>query len=225
MDVCILYRDIRTYGQREELYRRARTAGVIFIRYSVDAKPQVDTDSDGRLQVRIKDHVLQRPLLLTPDFITLASAIEAGGTKKLAQLFKVSRNEDNFLVEAHAKLRPVECATDGVFICGLAHYPKPLEESIAQAQAAASRAITVLAQKTLQVSGEVAVVNPMKCSACGVCMEICPYGSPGFNDRGLAEINSALCKGCGLCVASCRSGAIDLKGFEDKHIFAMIEEL
>jgi heterodisulfide reductase subunit A-like polyferredoxin len=226
MDIYILYRDIRTYGQREELYGRARAAGVIFIRYAVDEKPLVDTDSDGRLQVKmIKDHVLQRPLLLTPDFITLASAIETGGTKKLAQLFKVSRNEDNFFVEAHAKLRPVECATDGVFICGLAHYPKALEESIAQAQAAASRAVTVLAQKKLQVSGQVAGVNLMKCSVCGVCVAICPFGAPNFNERGLSEINQALCKGCGLCVASCRSGAIDLKGFEDKQIFAMIEEL
>jgi heterodisulfide reductase subunit A-like polyferredoxin len=225
MDIYILYRDIRTYGQREELYARARAAGVIFIRYAVDEKPLVHTDSDGRLQVRIKDHVLQKPLLLTPDFITLASAIEAGGTKKLAQLFKVSRNEDNFFVEAHAKLRPVECATDGVFICGLAHYPKPLEESIAQAQAAASRAVTILARKKLQVSGQVAGVNPAKCSVCGVCVAICPFGAPHFSERGLSEINQALCKGCGLCVASCRSGAIDLKGFEDKQIFAMIEEV
>ncbi|MDH3557437.1 MAG: 4Fe-4S binding protein, partial [Deltaproteobacteria bacterium] len=118
-----------------------------------------------------------------------------------------------------------ECASEGVFICGLAHYPKPLEECIVQAQAAASRAITVLAQKTLQVSGEVARVNPVNCSACSVCVAICPFGAPAFNDRGLSEINEALCKGCGLCVASCRSGAIDLKGFEDKQIFAMIEEL
>jgi heterodisulfide reductase subunit A-like polyferredoxin len=225
MDVYILYRDIRTYGQREELYARARAAGVIFIRYSMEEKPVVNTDSGGRLQVVVKDHVLQRPLLLTPDFITLATAIEPCETKGLAQLFKVSRNEDNFFAEAHAKLRPVECATDGIFLCGLAHYPKPVEESIAQAQAAASRAITLLAQKTLQVSGQVAAVSPMKCSACSVCVAICPFGAPGFNDRNFSEINQALCKGCGLCVASCRSGAIDLKGFEDKQIFAMLEEL
>jgi heterodisulfide reductase subunit A-like polyferredoxin len=225
MDVYILYRDIRTYGQREGLFARARAAGVIFIRYSLEDKPLVDTDDQGRLQIFVKDHVLQRPLLLTPDFITLATAIEPRGTKELAQLFKVSCNQDNFFAEAHAKLRPVECATDGVFLCGLAHYPKPLEESIVQAQAATSRAITLLARKTLQVSGQVAGVNPAKCSACGVCVEICPFGAPGFSDRGFSEINLALCKGCGLCVASCRSGAIDLKGFEDKQIFAMIEQL
>jgi heterodisulfide reductase subunit A-like polyferredoxin len=225
MDVYILYRDIRTYGQREELYRRARAAGVIFIRYSLDEKPLVETDSEGGLRVVVKDHILQRPLVISPDFVTLATAIETQGAESLARLFKVPLNQDKFFLEAHAKLRPVECATDGVFLCGVAHYPKPLEESIAQAQGAASRAITILAQKTLQVSGQVAGVNPAKCSACGVCVEICPFGAPGFSERGLSQINLALCKGCGLCVASCRSGAIDLKGFEDKQIFAMIEEL
>jgi heterodisulfide reductase subunit A len=225
MDVYVLYRDIRTYGQREELYRRARASGVIFIRYSLDEKPLVETDSEGGLRVVVKDHILQRPLVITPDFITLATAIEPQGAESLSKLFKAPLNQDNFFLEAHAKLRPVECATDGVFLCGLAHYPKPLEESISQAQAAASRAITLLARKTLQVSGQVAAVSSAKCSACGVCVEICPFGAPGFNDRGLSQINQALCKGCGLCVASCRSGAIELKGFEDKQIFAMIEEL
>jgi len=225
MEVYILYRDIRTYGEREGLYQQARAAGVVFIRYSLEEKPIVQTDNQGQLQVIVKDHILQRPLVLTPDFITLASAIETRGAEALARHFKVVLNEDGFFLEAHAKLRPVECASEGVFICGLAHYPKPLEECIVQAQAAASRAITVLAQKTLQVSGEVARVNPVNCSACSVCVAICPFGAPAFNDRGLSEINEALCKGCGLCVASCRSGAIDLKGFEDKQIFAMIEEL
>jgi heterodisulfide reductase subunit A-like polyferredoxin len=225
MDVYILYRDIRTYGQREELYKRARSAGVIFIRYSLEEKPLVEADSDGGLRVVVKDHILQRPLVISPDFITLATAIETHGAESISRLFKVPLNQDNFFLEAHSKLRPVECATDGVFLCGLAHYPKPLEESISQAQAAASRAITLLARKTLQVSGQVAAVSPAKCSACGVCMELCPFGAPAFNDRGLSQINQALCKGCGLCVASCRSGAIELKGFEDKQIFAMIEEV
>jgi len=225
MDVFILYRDIRTYGQREDLYRRARAAGVIFIRYSLDEKPLVETDSEGRLRVVAKDHILQKPLVISPDFITLATAIETQGAESLSRMFKVPLNQDKFFLEAHTKLRPVECATDGVFLCGLAHYPKPLEESISQAQAAASRAITLLARKTIQVSGQVAAVNPAHCSACGVCVEICPFGAPGFNDRGLSQINQALCKGCGLCVASCRSSAIALKGFEDKQIFAMIDEL
>ncbi len=225
MDVYILYRDLRTYGQRESLYRKARELGVMFIRYSLQEKPVVEANGDGRLRVLVKNQLLQRQLELFPDFITLASAIESRGLEALARLFKVPINEDKFFVEAHAKLRPVDFATDGVYLCGLAHYPKPLEESIAQAQAAASRAITLLAQKTLQLSGQVAGVNLSKCSACGVCVAICPYGAPGFNEQGLAEINRALCKGCGLCAASCRSGAIDLSGFEDKQIFRMIDEL
>jgi heterodisulfide reductase subunit A-like polyferredoxin len=225
MDVYILYRDIRTYGEREDIYKEARAKGVIFIHYDLENKPVVRKTDEGNLQITAVDQVLQRPITLEPDFITLASAIETRGAEALAQLFKVPLNEDKFFVEAHAKLRPVEFATDGVFLCGLTHYPKPLEESISQAQAATSRAITLLAQKTLQISGQVATVNSMKCSACGVCVAICPFGAPGFNDRGLSEINQALCKGCGLCVASCRSGAIDLKGYEDKQIFAMIEEL
>jgi len=225
IDVFILYRDIRTYGMREELYQKARALGVIFIRYSTKGRPQVEVDRNGRLRVMVMDHVLQRPVALSPDFITLATAIETRGVETLSQMFKVSVNADRFFAEAHPKLRPVDFATDGVYLCGLAHYPKPIEESIAQAQAAVSRAITLLAQKQIQTSGQVARVAPAKCSACGVCVTICPFTAPAFNDRGVAEVNQALCKGCGLCVASCRSGAIDLKGFEDKQIFAMIDEV
>jgi heterodisulfide reductase subunit A len=141
----------------------------------------------------------------------------------LSQFFKVPINEEGFFIEAHAKLRPVDFATDGVFLCGLAHYPKPIDESIAQAQAAASRAATLLARDKVQFSGAVAGTNQMLCSSCGTCVSICPYSAPGFNDKGKAEINPALCKGCGLCVASCRSGAIRLGGFDDAQIFAMIE--
>jgi heterodisulfide reductase subunit A-like polyferredoxin len=225
MDVFILYRDIRTYGMREELYRKARALGVVFIRYSTKARPLVEVDRTGRLQIQVMDHVLQRPITLSPDFITLATAIETRGVETLSQMFKVSVNADRFFAEAHPKLRPVDFATDGVYLCGLAHYPKPLEETIAQAQAAVSRAITLLSKKKIQTSGQVARVTPAKCSACGVCVTICPFTAPAFNDRGVAEVNQALCKGCGLCVASCRSGAIDLKGFEDKQIFAMIDQV
>jgi heterodisulfide reductase subunit A len=225
MGVYVVYRDIRTYGQREELYQKARALGVIFIRFSVTDKPVVEVASDGRLRVQVTDHILQRPLVLRPDFVTLASAIEARDLGPVAQMFKVSLNEEKFFAEAHPKLRPVDFATEGVFVCGLAHYPKPLDETIEQAQAAVSRATTLLARKQIQMSGQVASVNAMKCSACGVCVTICPFGAPAFNERGVAAVNQALCKGCGLCVASCRSGAIDLKGFEDKQIFAMIDEI
>jgi heterodisulfide reductase subunit A len=131
--------------------------------------------------------------------------------------------KDQFYVEAHLKLRPVDFATDGVFLCGLAHSPKPVDESIAQAQAAAARAVTLLSAKTIAVSGTVAQVNPRLCCSCGVCVSVCPYSAPRFSEKtDKAEIESALCKGCGLCVASCRSGAIALKGFDDDQITSMI---
>ncbi|MBW1784468.1 MAG: 4Fe-4S binding protein, partial [Deltaproteobacteria bacterium] len=142
---------------------------------------------------------------------------------------KIPMNEDGFFVEAHAKLGPSEFATDGVFLCGMAHYPKPIDESIAQALAASSRAVTLLAREQFQVSGTVAQVNPLFCSSCGVCLEVCPYSAPSFIKEGpftgKAEINPVLCKGCGLCVASCRSGALNLKGFGEDQIIAMINEI
>jgi heterodisulfide reductase subunit A-like polyferredoxin len=223
MDIYILYRDLRSYGEREALYLEARRAGVIFIRFAVDDKPVV-SNSGGRLQVTVTDHVLRRPLVLTPDLLTLSTAILPNETEALAQFFKVPVNEDGFYIEAHAKLRPVEFATDGVFVCGLAHYPKPIDESIAQAQAAASRAATILSKETIHFAGTVAYTSAMDCSACGTCVSICPYSASGFNEKtGKAEINPALCKGCGLCVASCRSGAIRLRGFDDAQIYSMIE--
>ena len=223
MDIYVLYRDLRSYGEREALYLEARRAGVIFIRFAAGDKPVV-SNPGGRLQVSVTDHVLRRPLILTPDLLTLSTAILPNDTEVLAKFFKVPVNEDGFFIEAHAKLRPVEFATDGVFVCGLAHYPKPIDESIAQAQAAASRAATILAKQTIHFAGTVAYTSAADCSACGTCVNICPYSASAFNERtGKAEINPALCKGCGLCVASCRSGAIRLRGFEDAQIYSMIE--
>ncbi|MFW5975317.1 MAG: 4Fe-4S dicluster domain-containing protein, partial [Desulfosalsimonas sp.] len=148
---------------------------------------------------------------------------------KLANFFKVPMNEDGFFIEKHAKLGPSEFSTDGVYLCGLAHYPKPIDESIAQAKAAASRAVTLLSQKKVYSSGTVAQVDQQLCAACGVCVSICPYSAPSFVQEGRfagkAEVNAALCKGCGLCVASCRSGAIHLKGFDTDQILYQIFEL
>ena len=223
-DVYVLYRDMRTYGEREEVYLEARKAGVLFIRYKVDQKPVVEIEG-GALQVTVVDHVLQAPITLKPDIITLATAILPNETEALSRFFNLPVNEEGFFIEAHAKLRPVEVATDGVFLCGLAHYPKPVDESIAQARAASSRAATILSQTRIQLSGTVAGTNQMLCSSCGVCVTICPFSAPGFNDKGKAEINPALCKGCGLCAASCRSGAIRLKGFDDAQLFAVIDAI
>jgi len=224
-DVFILYRDIRTYGERELHYMEARKAGVIFVRYSLENKPKVSVEGE-HLIVEVIDHVLNRPLKLRTDLLTLASAIVPYRDEKLAQLFKVSMNDDGFFVERHAKLGPSEFATDGVFLCGLAHYPKPIDESIAQGKATASLSVTLLSQKIVYTSGNVAETDPMLCSSCGVCVSICPYSSPALAEEGpfagKAKINSVLCKGCGLCVASCRSGAIHLKGFDNDQIFAQI---
>jgi len=163
-------------------------------------------------------------MMIHSDLLILASAIVPEKNNPLAQLYKIPQNDDGFFAEAHVKLRPNDFATDGVFLCGLAHAPKPIEESIAQAQAAASRAVTVLSALELSVSGMVASVAPNFCSSCGVCTEICPYSAPQFNaTTGKAEIQATLCKGCGLCVASCRSGAIHLKGFDTGQIMAMLQ--
>ncbi len=228
MPVYILYRDIRTYGERESVYKKAREAGVIFVRYDLENKPRVRAEKDG-LQIEVFDPILGRTIRIRADLLALAGAIVPFKDEKLAQFFKVPMNEDGFFVEAHAKLAPSEFASDGVFLCGMAHYPKPIDESIAQAQAAASRAMTLLARKTIATSGTVARVNPAMCSSCGVCISICPYNAPSFIEKGpfqgRAEVNPVLCKGCGLCVASCRSGAINLRGFETGQIMAMIDEM
>jgi len=225
MSIFILYRDIRTYGEREYKYQQAREAGIIFVRYSVDNKPKV-TLKDGRVLITARDHVLGRPIEIETDLLTLATAIVPNKDERLANFFKVPLNEDGFFVERHAKLGPSEFATDGVFLCGLAHYPKPIDEAIAHGQAAASRAVTLLARETVHTSGNVASIDPMACSSCGVCVSICPYSAPAFETggrfEGTAQINPVLCKGCGLCVSSCRSGAIHLKGFDTNQILAQI---
>jgi heterodisulfide reductase subunit A len=230
MNVYILYRDVRTYGERELLYKEARQAGVIFIRYSLDDKPRVSI-GNGKVDVQVTDHILGQPVVIAADLLTLATAVLPNRDDQLATFFKVPLNEDGFFVERHAKLGPSEFATDGVFLCGLAHYPKPIDESIAQGKAAASRAITLLAREKIFTSGQVAETEPMLCSRCGVCVSICPYSAPSFIAEdarvhaGKAQINPVLCKGCGLCVASCRSGAIHLKGFDNNQIFAQISAI
>jgi len=224
-NVLILYRDMRSYGLREDLYRKARSAGIFFIRYDSSDGPEVKADENG-LRVIIRNSILGRRMQIQADLVVLASAIIPEKNNPLAQLFKVAQNEDGFFMEAHVKLRPNDFPTDGVFVCGLAHAPKPIDESITQAQAAAARAVTVLSSDTISVNGMVASVDQTLCSECGVCVSICPYSAPKFADKnGKSDIQSTLCKGCGLCVASCRSGAIHLKGFETSQIMNMISSL
>ncbi len=230
LNVYIIYRDIRTYGQREQLYKKARELGVIFIRYSLDEKPVVEgtvIDGKDKLKITVRDHILGIPLELQVDYLNLATAIIPRGDEKLAKMLKVPLNEDGFFLEAHMKLRPVDFATDGIFVCGLAHYPKPLEESLVQAKAAAARAASVLIKESVEVEPTVSVVDQEKCIGCGLCEISCPFGAihlvqvPGHGYR--AENISALCKGCGICAAACPQKAIDMKHFRDRQILAMIE--
>jgi heterodisulfide reductase subunit A len=225
MNVFILYRDMRAFGLREDLYTQARTKGIQFIKFDFEQKLEV-TAEEGQLKVNFSDTSLRRKMEINSDLIVLAAAIIPEKENKLAAMYKATQNADGFFMEAHAKLRPVDCATDGVFICGLTHAPKPIDESISQAQAAATRAVTLLAKKTMNMDGTIAMVDPANCSSCGVCVSICPFSAPSFEtegrNAGKAQINPVLCKGCGLCVGSCRSGAIHLKGFDNNQIFAQI---
>jgi heterodisulfide reductase subunit A len=222
MEIFILYRDLRSYGLREDLYRQAREKGIKFLRYNKERGVAVNRTDNG-LRIEFVDRVLRRPMVIQGDLLVLASAMIPEKNNALAPLYKVSQKADGFFAEAHVKLRPNDFATDGVFVCGLAHAPKPLDESIAQAQAAASRAVTVLSALQIAVSGTVAQVDPGFCSQCGVCVAVCPYSAPNFNEKtAKAEIQPTLCKGCGLCAASCRSGAIHLKGFETSQIMEML---
>ena len=225
-NVYILYRDIRTPGAKEKLYKQARQLGVVFIRYSLDNKPEVTQNRDA-LSVRVFDPILQQDIEIEADLINLATAIEPNQNQHLAQQFKLPLNAEHFFMEAHAKLRPVDFASDGLFCCGLAHYPKPIEESLAQASAAAGRAATVLAQSTAQISPLVSQIDQAQCIGCGLCIEICPFGAIQAeevepNIYRAANI-PASCKGCGLCASSCPQRAIDMLHFRDRQIEAAIE--
>ena len=225
IDVYILYRDIRSYGFREDLYREAREKGVIFIRYDMEHLPRLETVDGQKLTLEITDHVLGRPIELSPDLVILATAIVPNENKELFELFKVPVNSEGFLIEAHMKLRPVDFASDGIFMAGLAHYPKPLDESIAQAKASVARAMTILSKEGILVGGVVAEVNPDMCAVCLTCVRSCPYNAPRIGDEGHAVIDPAECRGCGACVAECPGKAISLKHFTDGQIIAKTDAL
>ncbi len=226
IQVFILYRDVRTYGLKEIYYTKAREAGVIFIQYEKDEKPVV-TRTDNGLHLEVREKIMDRILQFTPDLLVLSSGIVPNSDNKfLSQALKVPLGTDGFFLEAHVKLRPVDFATDGVFVCGLAHYPKDISETIAQARAAASRAITVLSKKEIETEGKVANVMDTRCNGCGLCVEVCAYRAIELNpEKNIAVVNEALCKGCGTCAASCRSAAINLKGFKDEQILATLNAL
>jgi len=227
-DVYILYRDIRTYGFREEYYYKARNAGVIFIRYDVDRKPEIRNPKSEiqNLEVEVFDPILQEKMVIPTDLVVLAPAIVSHpDNENLASLLKVTLNADRFFLEAHMKLRPVDFATEGIFLCGLAHSPKDISESIVQAQAAAGRAATILAKEYLDVGGVVSVIDENKCVACLTCIRMCPYDVPFINEKGVAEIEAAKCQGCGICASECPAKAIQLMHYKDAQMLAKVQAM
>jgi heterodisulfide reductase subunit A-like polyferredoxin len=227
MNVYVLYRDMRTYGFYEEYYQEARRRGIIFLRYDPEDEPRVSQERKGSrllLRVQARDKVLGDDIAIDADILVLSVAMVASPeAHELAMLYKVPVNADGFFLEAHVKLRPVDFATDGVFVCGLAHAPKSIEESIAQAKAAASRATTILVKDAIIGEGIVASVDEALCSGCGVCEVLCPYGAIAVNrEKGVSAVNEALCKGCGTCCAACPSGAVQQRGFTRREISAMM---
>jgi heterodisulfide reductase subunit A-like polyferredoxin len=217
MSVTVLYRDIRTFAFREYLYRRARELGVIFLIYNADLPPEVQA-GDGRLQVTIHEERSGQSLAIDADLVVLSAGVAAGeANDETAKLLKVPLTTEGFFLEAHIKLRPVDFATEGMFVAGLAHGPKFFEESIAQAQAAAGRAATILSQKMMSVGGSISVVDQDRCAACLTCVRNCPYSVPRIRD-GVAYIEPAACQGCGICAAECPAKAIELAYFTDEQV-------
>jgi heterodisulfide reductase subunit A len=230
MDIYILFRDIRTYGFKEDYYREAADKDVKFIRYEPQDRPQVEAvEEDGRhiLRVTVTDYVLGKKLAIDADFLALAAAvIPSAGNREISQLFKVSLGPDNFFKEAHVKLRPVEFAADGVFLCGTAHYPKHIPEAINQAYGAAGRVLTLLSHDVVTASGSVCEVSERKCIGCGQCISACTYSAIEFRETRQGKkalVNPVICKGDGLCNAKCPTGAIQLKHYTDEELLSQID--
>jgi heterodisulfide reductase subunit A len=231
-NVYVLYRDMRTYAQREVLYKQARKLGVIFINYELHGKPKV-TQKGSVIDVEVWDHVLHRPLKIEVDMVILATAIRPKtDAAELGKLYKVPVDAQGFFQEAHAKLKPVDFSTDGMFVAGLAHYPKPIEESIAQALAASARAATLLSKTHISLDAVKAAVDENYCDGCALCVDVCPYNAITLVERPAADgveagklimVNKAQCKGCGLCQGTCPKRGVYVSGFTMRQISAQIQ--
>ena len=221
-DVVVLYRDIRTYGFKEKYYLEARRKGVLFIRYTEEQQPVV-SEVDGKLQIEVMDPASRQQVSMAPDYLVLSTGI-VSDNEALAQSLKLPVTEDGFFMEAHTKIQPLDFSADGLYLCGLAHSPRTLEESIAQAQGAAIRAVTVISKDKLLAKGEIPNVNEKWCSGCGFCVEACPYDARQIDEESkVAEVVEVLCQACGACTVACPSGVSQQKGFEKEEIFAMID--
>jgi heterodisulfide reductase subunit A len=229
-DVYILYRDMRTYGEREMLYTAAREAGVVFIRYHQDEPPVAQEAADGRIQITVKDHILQMPVTFEVDVLTLATAIIPHHNAPLAELYKIPLNAEGFFTEGHAKIKPVDAPTEGIYLAGLCHYPKPLQESVAEALATAARASTILAKDSLLLESTVSRPIDENCDGCAFCVDTCPfqaitlleYMSDGHVKK-TVEVSEVQCKGCGSCMATCPKQGIEVSGFTMEQLQAMVD--
>jgi heterodisulfide reductase subunit A len=223
--VTILYRDIRTYGLRERFYAQARDLGVLFMRFETDRKPQVTVNSSG-IKVNAFDYLLDRDIEMDADFVVLSTGLRPHpSAEKIGKMYKLTRNADGYFMEAHIKLRPVDFPSEGLFIAGLAHAPKNLDETISQAQAAAGRAGALLSQERLTVSGIIAKHDRDRCMSCLACFRACPYDSPFIDKDGKISHNEIKCTGCGICAGVCPAKAFQVNSFRDEQILAMIDEV
>jgi heterodisulfide reductase subunit A len=225
-EVYVLFKDIRSYGFKEDYYRDAAMKGVTFINYDDERKPEL-TKEENKLKMTFWEPVLKQQVEIEPDLLVLSAAtIPNPENKHIAEMLKVPLTKDGSFLEAHMKLRPVDFATDGVFLCGMAHSPKYIEESIAQACAAASRATTILSKNTLEMEGIIANVDEDLCSACRICEYLCPYGAVEMKDKDgkpIAHVIEALCKGCGACGTACPTKAITMGHFTTQEILAQVK--
>jgi len=223
--VFILYRDVRTYGFKERAYREAREKGIVFLRYEDDQKPTVSTRSPrGKPVVEVTDAILGERLLLEADYVVLSTGMVAAGNEELARILKVPLTSDGFFLEAHAKIRPLDFATEGMYVCGLAHSPKYVEEAIAQANGAAIRAVTLLSKEKLVSKAEIVRVNEKMCTGCGICVSVCPYDAREIDEETRkATILYVVCQGCGACAAACPNGATVQNVFEKQQILEMVD--
>jgi len=224
--IAILYRDVRTYGFREQYYNQARELGILFFRYDVDDKPVVRDGGSGKLQVSVRDQNSGLVIGFDPDALVLSAAMKTSAdTEKVGTAFKVPVALDGFFLEAHMKLRPIDFASDGMFLCGTCHSPRFIDEAIAQGQATAAKAVSIVSSDMMEISGIVSVVNPDLCAACLTCVRTCPYDVPVINDDGVAEIEAAMCHGCGICAAECPAKAIEVMHYKDSQVIAKVDAL